>query len=136
MESTRKTRYIQKITFLQERLKDFDKYRYQKLSPLEIDGVYYRIQTVVDSMMDLIAMFLSDRGVDVADDYTNIDKMQENNIISRGLGEKLKKSNGLRNAIVHRYNGLIQEKILDKGVEIKEIAKELIEIFEKALFDE
>jgi len=46
------------------------------------------------------------RGSSTKDDYSNIDTLVEKNIINAKLGGRLKEANGLKNRIVHDYNGL------------------------------
>ena len=40
------------------------------------------------------------------DDYTNIDFLVEKKVIDSKTGKKMKEANGLRNRLVHEYDGL------------------------------
>ena len=42
----------------------------------------------------------------VKDDYTNIEKLREKGIIDENKEDMMKEANGLRNRLVHEYNGL------------------------------
>ncbi len=54
-------------------------------------------------------MLLKDEKEVPRDDYTNISILEERGIISHDLALVLKELNGLRNRIVHEYNGLSDE---------------------------
>lgn len=66
----------------------------------------YSLQVCVGTAMDIAAMKIKDSGMVVEDDYSNIGKLVENEIITLGEGETLKKFNGMKNAIVHKYDRL------------------------------
>jgi len=80
--------------------------------------------------MDLVAMLVRDLGREVKDDYSNIDTLAELGLINESLADELKKLNGLRNVIVHKYDkvdfGLIKEsldEILDVIFNFLEVVK-------------
>lgn len=56
--------------------------------------------------LEIAAMACKDLKLIPKDDYTNIDLLFEKKIIDIGLKNALSESNGLRNRLVHRYNGL------------------------------
>ena len=64
---------------------------------------------------DLTAKVVKNIGIIPKDDYVNFDILAENKIISKIIAENLKQANGLRNRIVHNYNGL-DEKIALKSI--------------------
>jgi uncharacterized protein YutE (UPF0331/DUF86 family) len=66
-------------------------------------------------------MLVKDLGVQVKDDETNIIEIIEKRNINPELGKKLRKANGLRNILVHRYNNIEDQIILDSVEEIKEL---------------
>ena len=70
--------------------------------------------------MDIIAMLVKDKGATVSDDYHNIEKLQELKIISGTESIELKRLNGLRNAIVHKYNKFEEEIVIDHQEHIKQ----------------
>jgi len=100
------------------------------LDDLGIDGVLYRVQTSIDAAMDIAAMLVRDMGIDVGDDYDNIEILKEKKLISRELAEELKGLNGMRNAIVHKYGGVDAELILQNLEKIKEILQRFVEVIE------
>lgn len=67
-------------------------------------------QELAESLMDIFAMILSDLKIGVKDDYSNIDKLKEKNILGENHASIAIEANGLRNRIVHRYNS-VDEKI-------------------------
>jgi len=83
-------------------------------------------QETVEAVTDLCAMFLADTGREVADDASNIQKCA-GKFYSEYLEGRLLEANGLRNRVVHDYNGFNER----RGVEsIKEV-REVIEEFKK-----
>ena len=56
-------------------------------------------------------MLVKDIGIQVKDDTANISEIVKKRNLDSELGEKLKRANGLRNILVHRYNE-IDEKII------------------------
>jgi len=83
--------------------------------------------------MDLIAMFLKDNGYIVTEDYANIDLLINNQEISVEIGNGLKECNGLQNILVHRYNGVDQQRVEDDIEHVKRILYLWIEIVEGML---
>ena len=49
-------------------------------------------------------MIIKDSKRNPKDDYTNIHELEKMRVISSGSAKLLAESNGLRNALVHRYN--------------------------------
>lgn len=130
MRPERKIRYQEKINYIVDNVKDFP---LKPSTELEKKGIYYCIQTVIESLIDLIAMAVKDIGIPVKDDVSNIDVLIEKRSIPIELGEKLKKANGLRNLLVHRYNGIDEKIIIESLTEIKTMAYHWIEIIELIL---
>jgi len=56
--------------------------------------------------MDLLTMIIKDTKKLPKDDYSNIQLAYEENLISNTEKKLLNESNGLRNRLVHGYNGL------------------------------
>ncbi len=69
-------------------------------------------------------------GISVGDDYENINHLLAKNVISRELAQNIKKLNGMRNAVIHRYGAVDVELIFENIEEIKRILYEFIEIVE------
>ena len=72
-------------------------------------AIYHAYQIIVEIITDLAAMAVKDLKIIPKDDYININILAENKIISKTLATKIKDANGLRNRIVHNYNGLDDE---------------------------
>ncbi len=68
-------------------------------------------QSIIEVLADISAMVIKDLNIEPKDDYTNFQILLRENIISNDLFLTLKKLNGLRNRIVHDYNGLVDELI-------------------------
>jgi len=100
------------------------------MDDLSIDGVLYRVQTSIDAAVDMVAMLVHDMGISVGDDYENIDHLLAKNVIDKELAQNIKKLNGMRNAVVHRYGAVDVELIFENIEEIKRILYEFIEIVE------
>ena len=74
LEKDRHSQYQRKLQWIVQRINelppliDNDKY-YEFL----LDSLFYRLQTSIDAVMDVIAMICKDFGESVGDDYSNID---------------------------------------------------------------
>ncbi len=113
LESKRIERYIEKLEHfnkLMEKLKvwikDFDENKFIKSDLKEQFGIYHAFQIIIEIITDIIAMVTKDIKIKPKDDYTNIDCLLEQKVISEQLSINLRKVNGLRNILVHDYNGL------------------------------
>lgn len=84
-------------------------------------------------MIDLVAMAAKELGFQVQDDETNIQNLTKTMGIDKELGNKLKKANGMRNLIVHRYNGIEDKRILQSIPEIKDLLTKWIDIIEEII---
>lgn len=69
-------------------------------------GSYKAFQEIVEAMNDLVAMMLKDSGLLPADDYANIEKAGQRKLLPLPLMKPMQEMTGLRNRIVHEYNGL------------------------------
>ena len=130
MDELRSKRYRDKIQHI------FDYIQELPLEPkneLEKRGIFYSLQTSIEAMVDLIAMLVKDLGIQVKDDIINISEIVKVRNIDFELGEKLKKANGLRNIIVHRYNEIDEQIILESVGEVKYLLLRWIEIIEECI---
>lgn len=97
-------------------------------------ALLHSLQVCVEISMDVVAMLMSDVGLVVEDDYTNIEKLAKEDVLSIDEGETLKDYNGLRNAIVHRYNHLDMKYVEEGLVSINglyAIVAKLAEVYER-----
>ncbi|MDD1730451.1 MAG: DUF86 domain-containing protein, partial [Methanospirillum sp.] len=59
-------------------------------------------QEIAEAYMDCISMVLRDSQIPARDDYSNIDRID---LFTQDQKLLLREMNGLRNRIIHRYNG-------------------------------
>lgn len=130
MDELRGLRYKQRIQHIYDYFQDLPMIPKDEL---EKRGIFYSIQTSIEAMVDLIAMLVKDLGVQVKDDNNNINEIIKIKKLNPELGEKMKKANGLRNVIVHRYNDVDDQKILDSFQEVKTLLFDWVKIIEDAL---
>lgn len=107
MDKNRIARYVHKIRLIEERIGDIrsweDDFAIDKRSRL---AIYKSMQEIVEASMDILAMRLKDSKKPPMDDYANIDTAYESGIIDESIKHALKEANGLRNRLVHEYNGI------------------------------
>lgn len=108
----RETRYRQKSEFIVDQVALFN---FAPKSRDQIDALLHRVHVAIDAAMDIIAMLVKDFGFSVSDDYHNIALLAEHDKIDASLGQRLRRLNGLRNAIIHKYNSF-EEHIVIKNV--------------------
>ncbi|MBD3353103.1 MAG: DUF86 domain-containing protein [Candidatus Lokiarchaeota archaeon] len=127
MDQLRLKRYWDKIDYIIQNVQSLND---DPQSEMEKKAIFYSIQTSIESAMDLIAMFLKDTGNEIGDNYENIETMVKLGRINKKQAENLKKSNGLRNVLVHRYNGVDEKLVIESINEVKEILYILIKKIE------
>lgn len=122
-------KYRRKLEYIIEKITDLP----TPNNPYLIDALFYRVHTSIEAAMDVIAMMVKDLGFSVKDDFANVDTLVENGILDNALGEKLRSLNRLRNIIVHRYNKVELEKVLEATEEIKEHLLRFVEVVDNFL---
>ena len=130
MDELRIKHYWDKINHVVDYIKDLP---IEPKNELEKRGIFYSLQTSIEAIVDLIAMLTKDLGIQVKDDNTNITEIVKKRKLKSELGEKLKKANGMRNIIVHRYNDFEEQIILNSVEEIKDLLLIWINIVEEIL---
>ena len=123
-------RYNEKIDFILDKISTLPD---NLEEPFMKDALYYRLQTSIEATTDIASMLCKDLGRNVSDDYSNIDCLRKMDVISDVMSGRLKKINGLRNILVHKYNGLREDIIIDKKDIITETLEEFTENVEKIL---
>ncbi len=123
-------RYREKIEYIIESLENIPE---NPERPIEISGTFYNLLTSIEAAMDISAMLVKDLGSIVEDDYTNLEKLEELGVVDPELGEKLKKCNGLRNWLVHRYNRVDSKLVLESVDEVKDTLIRFVEKVENVL---
>jgi len=126
----RKERYREKIEYIIEALNEIPP---NPERPIEISGTFYNLLTAIESAMDISAMLVKDLGERVEDDYSNAETLKKLGIIDERLAEGLKKCNGLRNWLVHRYNKVDEELVLRSVEEVKALLLTFIQKVEDVL---
>ncbi|GAB4318379.1 MAG: DUF86 domain-containing protein [Promethearchaeota archaeon] len=92
-------------------------------------AVYHAAQLLIEVTCDLSAMCVKDLGIGPKDDYTNFSTLVSQQVLPANLRADLRALKGLRNRIVHDYNGLVDE------IALKEIERRLpaVKPFEEAI---
>ena len=106
MRQTRLARYKEKSDYIVTAIESIPN---TLESDIEMSAAYYKLHTSIEATMDIIAMLMKDLGEDVGDDYANIQNLERAKAITPKLAERLRRCNGLRNYLVHRYNGVDEE---------------------------
>jgi len=130
MKRTRLARYMEKSDFIVTTIESIPD---TLESDIERSAAYYKLHTSIEAAMDIIAMLLKDLGKDVGDDYTNIQSLEGAKAITPKLAERLRRCNGLRDYLVHRYNGLDEEIVLDSIEEVKRTLLEFLGVSERLI---
>ncbi|MBY9019207.1 MAG: DUF86 domain-containing protein [Candidatus Lokiarchaeota archaeon] len=130
MDELRSKRYKDKIQHINDYLQDLP---IKPKNELEKRGIFYSLQTSIEAIVDLIAMLVKDLGIQVKDDNFNITEIIKIRKVNPELGKKLSQANGLRNIIVHRYNAVDDQIILDSVQEVKNLIFNWVRIVEDIL---
>lgn len=131
MNKDRLKRYKEKLEYLDKRIENLKEWisnikenEFIKKSALqERYSIYHAFQIAVEVIMDITAMMVKDENIIPKDDYSNIDVLKERNIIKSDICPKIKEANGLRNRIVHDYNGLNDSIAYERLFELMKIFK-------------
>lgn len=128
----RRQRYLEKLERFEEEY-EFIK-NHEMRDEVTQRALLYSLQLCVDIAMDIVAMLVKDLGMMVEDDYTNIERLRKDGIISEADANLLRTYNGLRNAIVHKYDRLNLD-IVNEGLqridELYGVVLKLVEKYEK-----
>jgi len=128
----RRQRYLEKLEKFEEEYEFIKSHEIK--DDLTLRALLYSLQVCVDIAMDIVAMLTKDLGITVEDDYTNIERLEKRGILSESEALLLRAYNGLRNAIVHKYDKLnihfVKEGLngIDK---LYEVVLKLVEEYEK-----
>ncbi|MCK4729979.1 MAG: DUF86 domain-containing protein [Candidatus Aenigmarchaeota archaeon] len=130
MDKEREIRYKEKLVFVSDKIESIPE---NPETSVEKDATFYRIQVAIESATDLVAMVVKDLGKTVGDDYHNLEILQEEKVIDKKLSDELKKLNGLRNVLVHKYNKIEEKLIFDDMNNIIRIVSKLLELVEDVI---
>lgn len=113
MELSRAKRYKDKVSKIIQNIGDIKEWASSEEVFLEDRktrlATYKAFQEAVEAITDIVAMMVKDLGEIPKDDYTNLEIIHNKNIISSELKKAIKEANGLRNRVVHEYNGIVDE---------------------------
>lgn len=116
----RKKRFEEKIEYAKDRIIDLEDWLFQEdvheKKPFFASEKAF--QELVESLVDIFAMVLSDLNLGIKDDYSNIEKLKEKSILSNEHAITAIEANGLRNRIVHRYNSVDQKRFIESAREL------------------
>ena len=101
---SRRKRYSEKLELAEERLQDAEELLHELSDKIKKLACYKAFQELVESLFNVISMFLKDSGKEIEDDYTNLDKFAALVNLTENEIKVLKDANGLRNRLVHKYN--------------------------------
>lgn len=120
------------LNYLNEWIKN--KEYYINIEPMRKYAIYKVVTELVEALSDVIAMILKDLKHGPKEDFLNFEKASELDIIDMKQSEILIRSKGLRNRVVHDYNGLNDDTallsifdLLDPLGEICKVLQEWIE---------
>jgi len=140
MKEERKNRYFQKIQHLEKYLDYLNDWiqinsieevvqKSNKINSKDLFAIYHAFQLAMEVISDLASMISKDLSELVRDDYYNLEILFQKKILSSSLFRELKDLNGLRNRIVHDYNGII-DPIALKGIIV---SREILPIFKECV---
>jgi len=104
----RRKRYLEKLEVFEEEMEFIE----AKAKTLVVEddvtkrALLYALEVCVDVVLDVVAMATKDLGLTVEDDYTNVEKLEKEKMLTKKESELIRRFNGLRNAVVHKYNQL------------------------------
>lgn len=116
LSETGKKRYMQKINHGRNRIGSIEVWLRQGVPEADTKtllAIEEACQEAIEVSTDMLAMMLKDKSIPPIDDYSNITRASEMGIIPRKLAEILREANGLRNRLIHVYNDLDIEVLLD-----------------------
>ncbi len=67
-------------------------------------ALYKEFQELTEALGDISAMIAKEESILVKDDYTNLERLKPR--LKPDVIKNLKRANGLRNVLVHEYNGI------------------------------
>jgi len=126
MEEKRISRYKEKISVIAKRRDNISSWIDDRSEKGTL-AIYKAYQELVEAFTDVFAMILKDMGELVEDDYTNIERLSEKKLLDENQEALMKEANGLRNRLVHEYNGLEKKTALESIKRINSEAEKVLE---------
>lgn len=82
--------------------------------PLTLPAIERHFQLVVDSAVDCNDLLIEKRGIERPDTYFGtFTALRDNRLLSPAVADSLAPSVGLRNALVHRYEGIERRRMYE-----------------------
>jgi uncharacterized protein YutE (UPF0331/DUF86 family) len=107
VDPSRTRRYRDKLRFTDEALDDVAAWLEEAASDRKSRrAVYKAFQEACEGVADLVAMAAVDAGITAKDDYLNLEAAEKAGLPLAPILDQLKEATGLRNRLVHEYNGL------------------------------
>lgn len=126
MKKNRILRYREKIKVITKRKENISSW-IDDNDEKSILAVYKAYQEMIESFTDIFAMMLKDMGELVKDDYSNIETLRSKGLIDENQEGLMKEANGLRNRLVHEYNGLERKVAIESIRRINQDLENIIE---------
>ncbi|MDF1540214.1 MAG: DUF86 domain-containing protein [Candidatus Thorarchaeota archaeon] len=136
LHENRKKRYMQKILHGRSRIELVEVWQQEKISEHDTKSllaIEKAAQEAIEVSTDLLAMLLKDTSIPPTDDYTNIAKVLELGLITKEIGAILREANGLRNRLIHVYNDVDIEVLLESIKRVLPGITEFLDVVEKWL---
>ncbi len=127
MDEKRILRYREKISVIEKRRENISAWIGDRDEKSTL-AVYKAFQELMEAFTDIFAMMLKDMKDMVQDDYSNIERLGEKNMLTGKQEGLMKEANGLRNRLVHEYNGLERKTASES---IKRINSELEDLVQE-----
>ncbi|MFA5861479.1 MAG: DUF86 domain-containing protein [Candidatus Thermoplasmatota archaeon] len=119
MDAKRLRRYVEKLAHAEDRLSRYESWRIGALTDLRDRLASYKaLQEVAESMSDVAAMFAVDAKQTVKDDRMNFKLMAERRVFSANVAAQLAELSGLRNVLVHEYDGIDDARAFASAAEL------------------
>lgn len=130
MDEERFARYAEKLRHAEDRLELFDEWAPQATEDTALRLASFKaFQEVGEALADMCAMITKDLSQFPKDDYSNVDVLQEREILSTESADALRELTGLRNRLVHEYDKLDEEIALSSAIRLREpVGKTLKEV--------
>lgn len=134
MDKERLVRYTDKLDHAEGRIERYRRWSEAALTEEKDRFACYKVlQEAVEALMDIAAMIVKDLDRLPKDDYANLEVLAEQGILEPALAADLAEANGLRNRLVHEYNGLDDDTALRSGNRLVPRLQESIEVIRKWL---
>lgn len=136
LSERRKKRYLQKIHHGRNRIELVEVWQQEKISEHETKSllaIEKAAQEAIEVATDLMAMILKDSSIPPTDDYTNVARVLELGLITKEIGETMREANGLRNRLIHVYNDIDIDVLLQSIKRVLPGITEFLDVVEKWL---